>query len=87
VVVLFRCIFCSLTSPLYRASRARAIWRRVLTGRNAQPTTAATSVALVARMETSAATLHAVAKLNRAVYLLHYRGIVVDVAKEMLAEI
>ena len=60
---------------------------RVLTGGNAPPTTAATCTALVARIETSAATLLAVARLDRAVHLLHYRGVVVDAAKALLAEI
>ena len=76
-----------LTDSPRRARRARDIWLRVLTGEGAGPTTAATSTALVARIEAAAATLHAVAKLNRAVHVLHYKEMLVETAREMLVEV
>ena len=76
-----------LTESPRRARRARDIWLRVLTGDGAGPATSATSASLVARIEGAAATLHAVAKLNRAVHVLHYKEMLVETAREMLVEV
>jgi hypothetical protein len=59
----------------------------VLTGDGAGPATSATSASLVARIEGAAATLHAVAKLNRAVHVLYYKEMLVETAREMLVEV